>query len=293
MGLLVAIVLVIVVTNFQIQEALETPSVGNSVTIVLSPHFDDAVLSLGGLLARETGHSVVATFFTGAASVAAAGESGAAAVALTEWDKISGFSKSADAIPARTQENKAAIADLGSSAINYGHLDTEYKKRNSAEDTALVAKIGGEIETLVKTFSEYPVSLYGPAEFGDIITHPDHKTLHRAFVQVAKKYAGDTRVHFFIYEDYPYIARFRAGTTTPLADFLEKSNSIQLEETPIELNRTDLAKKALALSRYASQIRAFNTLREHLVPDTLRFNSLRCRHTPSPLPACEVVYAIH
>ena len=287
------LILVIAVTHFQIRKALWTQSIGNSVTIVLSPHFDDAVLSLGGLLAKEKGHSVVATFFTGAVGDTTAEESGTgAAIALTEWDKISGFSNSAEATPSRTEENKAAVTDLGSSAINYGHFDTEYGKRTVSEDGILIRTIAGEIETLIKTFSEYPVFVYGPAEFGDIITHPDHKTLHRAFVQVSKKYAGDTRVHFFIYEDYPYVARFRAGTTTPLAEFLEKSNGVTLEESALALTRSDLVKKGLALSRYTSQIRAFSILREHLVPDTLRFNSLRCRHTLSTLPACEVVYKI-
>jgi LmbE family N-acetylglucosaminyl deacetylase len=37
----------------------------NSVIIVLSPHYDDASLSLGGLLAKHEHPTIVASFFTG------------------------------------------------------------------------------------------------------------------------------------------------------------------------------------------------------------------------------------
>jgi LmbE family N-acetylglucosaminyl deacetylase len=71
-------------------------------TIVVSPHFDDAVLSVAGLLARREGDAVIVTALGGAA-----GE------ALSAWDRLCGFVSAEETARERRAEDARACEILG------------------------------------------------------------------------------------------------------------------------------------------------------------------------------------
>src|ERR1700722_18211357 len=93
--------------------------------LILSPHFDDAVLSLGGLIAKAPERAIVVTVFAGAPVEDVRGG----------WDRWSGFATGAAAVRARSQENAAALALLGvprSQIHDLGHLDYQYRPTGTA-----------------------------------------------------------------------------------------------------------------------------------------------------------------
>jgi len=86
--------------------------------VVLSPHFDDAVLSCGAWLEGHPG-SVVATVCSGRPGLG---------VAPHEWDAKSGFPSGNAASAARRAEDAAALALLGASQHTLGFLDGDYRE---------------------------------------------------------------------------------------------------------------------------------------------------------------------
>jgi LmbE family N-acetylglucosaminyl deacetylase len=86
--------------------------------LVLSPHFDDAVLSCGAWLGGHPG-SVVATVCSGRPGPGVASHS---------WDAATGFSSGDAAAAARRAEDAAALAVLGATQHGLGFLDGDYRE---------------------------------------------------------------------------------------------------------------------------------------------------------------------
>ncbi|MFH8346561.1 PIG-L deacetylase family protein [Streptomyces sp. NPDC018045] len=86
-------------------------------TVILSPHFDDAALSLAGLIPRLPGPVTVVTVFGGAP---------AAHHAVSWWDSTCGFSTAAEAYRARLAEDARAAALLGVDRTVLDHPDGPY-----------------------------------------------------------------------------------------------------------------------------------------------------------------------
>lgn len=97
-------------------------------TVVLSPHFDDAVFSLGGLLATLPGPVAVVTVHGGAPAPEAP---------VSWWDGVCGFSSAQEAHRARVAEDAAACAGLGVAQVVLDHPDGPYS--DGAELTGLDA----------------------------------------------------------------------------------------------------------------------------------------------------------
>src|ERR1019366_3066882 len=137
------------------------------MNIILSPHLDDAVLSLGGLLAREGADSIVASFFAGAP-----------ATALQQpWDTACGFINSDHAIRERIDENQKALAWLGTPRTHirdYPYLDVEYRKVPDYEGTReqeIEAGIAEDIAALVEENHEASqIRVFAPG----LEMHGDH-----------------------------------------------------------------------------------------------------------------------
>ncbi|MEI2415167.1 PIG-L family deacetylase [Orrella sp. JC864] len=85
--------------------------------LAVSPHLDDAVFSCGDLLARA-GQACVLTVFAGDAPQ---GE------LSTDWDRRCGFSSAAQAMAARREENRQALAALGAHEITLPWPDSQYR----------------------------------------------------------------------------------------------------------------------------------------------------------------------
>lgn len=84
--------------------------------IVISPHLDDAVFSVGAILAAHPGSTVV-TVFAGIPPERT----------LTTYDRSAGFSSSADAVRARRAEDHDALALLAAKSIHGDFLDDPYR----------------------------------------------------------------------------------------------------------------------------------------------------------------------
>jgi LmbE family N-acetylglucosaminyl deacetylase len=150
--------------------------------VVLSPHSDDGVLSLGASLARwaRSGRHVelVTVFALDPSSTAETGG----------WDRRAGFRTEGDAARARREEDRAACAILGVTPrwLPFGSVDYE---RHGDEDAVWDAVHG--------TVEEAKVVLCP----GSPLTHPDHEWLHALVVERLSA-TGITR-----YAEQPYTLR--------------------------------------------------------------------------------------
>lgn len=101
-------------------------------TVILSPHFDDAVLSLAGLIPQLPGPVTVVTVY--------GGEPGAHHP-VSWWDSVCGFSTAGEAYRARRAEDERACGLLGVGSVALGHPDGPYGE--SAELTDIDAFLPG------------------------------------------------------------------------------------------------------------------------------------------------------
>jgi LmbE family N-acetylglucosaminyl deacetylase len=172
-----------------------------TVLVVLSPHFDDAVLSVGGIISEFAGPKYIVTFFRTPTTTKQY---------LTEWDKISGFKKSSDAGVQRIKENNVAGEIVGAKLVNENQIDFQYDNRNATTSLQIKLSIEKEIEDVITSFVGEKIMIVGPSYFGDKYTHPDHLLLSESFAEVAgQKYPN---VKFYFYEDLPYTYhKFRNG----------------------------------------------------------------------------------
>ena len=86
--------------------------------LLLSPHFDDAVLDRWALISGERDVQVVNVF----AGVPAAG-------AAAAWDTMTGAADSAARVRERTEEDALALARAGRTPRNLANLDAQYRSR--------------------------------------------------------------------------------------------------------------------------------------------------------------------
>ncbi|MFE7128573.1 PIG-L deacetylase family protein [Streptomyces sp. NPDC057617] len=86
-------------------------------TVILSPHFDDAVLSLSGLIPALGSPVTVVTVYGGAPYPDHE---------VSWWDSTCGFSSAGEAHLARLEEDARACALLGAEPVALGHPDGPY-----------------------------------------------------------------------------------------------------------------------------------------------------------------------
>jgi hypothetical protein len=126
--------------------------------IILSPHFDDAVLSCWHVLAG-TGEVLVVNVFAGEPP----------AGALGWWDRLAGASDSAAAVRTRVEEDRQALALAGRAAVNLPFLDSQYRQLDQAP---------GEIVEALHAVVGAGARIYAPASLGD--HHRDHTAVRAA-----------------------------------------------------------------------------------------------------------------
>jgi LmbE family N-acetylglucosaminyl deacetylase len=161
--------------------------------LVLSPHFDDAVLSCGNWLERHPG-TIVATVCSGAPGPGVPADPG--------WDALAHFSSADQAAEARRAEDIAALDLLGAHQAVLGFLDGSFYKTEvgrpherpdigpSFED-ALALTVAGLVDELRPDACLIPLGLL----------HPDHIVTHRAALRSLQA-RPETPVIFYL--DLPY-----------------------------------------------------------------------------------------
>ncbi|GEM_PF-181295 len=281
------------------------PQIASARTrIVLSPHLDDAALSIGGLIAKSThsvGSPVIVTVFTGTPNTPV----------ITKWDSEPGFKNSTETMKKRISENASAAYILGASTVNFGYLDNEYRRLNATSTKTPVAlststlesKIAADIIKLIKSSdtSTSSMEIYGPAIFDGKVGHPDHTILHEAYMNVISTYKPRGIVTFFIYEDFPY-AKWAGIPKTDITKTLSADSS-QYFYAPIyiPLNTDIVSTKKDAISSYSSQVKAMDidgisktasSSPIDIITLDIKWMSSRCNGLFRIPSACEVVYQV-
>lgn len=228
--------------------------------ILLAPHPDDAVLSLGGALHHlaALGHrTVVVTLCTGQPPP---GPLSAFAQELHDrWAPDARTPPAPAALVARRRaEDLAALHHLGAQAVHLDLPDCIYR-RNPATGQALypnrnalfgplhpaehnlARRLAARLTTLLRGFGRH--HLYAPLAVGH---HVDHQLTRRAAELASGLYA--------YYEDYPYTALPENPWPNP---DLTTAHGRPLHPTLLPLTAANLAAKIDALNHYASQISSF------------------------------------
>jgi LmbE family N-acetylglucosaminyl deacetylase len=250
-----------------------------NVLIIPSPHFDDAVLSVGGIISQFDGPKYIVTFFS-SAPIYIEG--------LTNWDELSGFKESADSEDIREKENDNAAFTLGARVINKDYIDKQYETRSQLDNSTLVGAITKDIEQIITSMNDAKVTVIGPSYFGNKDTHPDHLLVSKALMQVARN-KSNTNASFYFYEDEPYV-QHKFGNEDITLDKILKGfySGLHLVKREIAISKQAFKSKIRAIKSYTSQVKAFHNIKENLVDEITDYGMNRCQD----IKPCEVIYEI-
>jgi LmbE family N-acetylglucosaminyl deacetylase len=148
--------------------------------VVVSPHCDDAVLSLGATLSRHVRRGGQVTVVT-----VLAGDEHSAAPAGS-WDARAGFRTAGEAARTRRREDRRACRILGVGCVHLDGEDEQYAARRSTTEleAALAPVVAAADEVLVP---------------GGPLRHPDHRLVRELALAVTP---ATTRVRG--YREAPY-----------------------------------------------------------------------------------------
>jgi len=208
---------------------------------VISPHFDDAVLSCAHWLQRHPG-ATVATICSG---------SPGGDVEAHQWDEISGFVTGDEAAIGRRAEDAAALTTLCATQLLCGFLDGGYKELvgRCHEDPetpgpfedALAIAITELVDHLRPTLCVAPLGLI----------HGDHIATGRA----SRSALSDrSDCSLLAYADLPYAITAPERLQSSLADLRASGLHVAPYPTPSP-TPVEVKKKEQALACYGSQIR--------------------------------------
>ncbi len=212
-------------------------------TVILSPHFDDAVLSCWHVLASP-GEVLVVNVFAGEPPEGTLGW----------WDRLAGGTDSAAVVRMRTDEDRQALALAGCTAVNLPFLDSQYRQPDQAP---------GEIVEALRRVLVAGARVYAPASLGD--HHRDHTAVRAAALALHAEGAD-----LALYADLPHATVFGwprwvlDGGSSTGADPAGERWASQLDATGIPVERMlrdvhrlpaeDQAGKLDAVRAYGSQI---------------------------------------
>ena len=231
--------------------------------VIVSPHFDDAVMSCGSLVARHPGTQVTTVF---------SGRPGPGVTAHS-WDKSAGFATGDEATLARHDEDRNALEVLGARQGGLGFLDGPYRDstgrchEDPAMETPLETALPSALADLVDEWS--PEVLVVPLG----LWHDDHIATGRASRALLTSRPECTLI---AYADLPY-AITRPALVGLLVDEL-RGQGVRAAPFQVQLP-VATTRKGQAVDRYRSQ---FSPLlaqhprwRECLALDAERYFRLR------------------
>lgn len=202
---------------------------------VVSPHFDDAVLGCGQLLAAHPGALVVTV---------AGGDRPGGWERLTAWDGLAGFVAGEDVVARRRAEDAAALAELGARGRWLTVPDHQYVA--AGQDRPAPAQVAAELAgALGLAHDDQPDTVLVPLG----LANPDHVLTHEACRLLLAEHRGLAWWGYAEagYAHIPGLLTWRLGelaaagwTATPVAVPLEGGGPA----------------KRRAVACYASQLRA-------------------------------------
>jgi len=151
--------------------------------VVVSPHFDDAAMGAGHLVASYPGTAVVTVM---------AGRPPAYPPEPSPWDALGGFTAGDDVVAVRREEDRHAMEVLGAVPVWLDFPDHQYV---APEDRPTAAQIAPVLQGSLVDLD--PSAVLFPMGLGN----PDHDVTHEACLLVRRE-LGD--VAWFCYEDHGY-----------------------------------------------------------------------------------------
>jgi LmbE family N-acetylglucosaminyl deacetylase len=202
--------------------------------IVISPHLDDAVLSVGQWLATQDDVQVV-TVFAGAPPDPQY---------LGDYDRLhGGATSSRAAMLERQAEDRAACALLGVEPVHLGFYDCQYNARYNNHEA--------EIVEMLARLCAGASHVLAPLGVG----HPDHLLLSR----LARE-ACTTRTSMWLYEDLPNVPLARQEQVDEARDAITYQGWSGAERILLAGDDDEsLWRKVRALGCYRSQIDGITT----------------------------------
>ena len=219
----------------------------NYKNIILSPHLDDAVISLGGFIYKNKLNTKIITIFAGKPIKNK----------ITRWDFQCGFINSSKALDSRILENNNALSYLGVSKeniLNLDFLDRQYLpiKHNEVYEKELIEKLFNYLnETITKEIEYSNINLFAPISN----INKDHRVICNLLNYFKNNYSYKqmNNIKLFYYEDYPYFPKFKKVeeynkkfidkkiiiNITP-NEFQVKINAIRLYSSQFRFPLTDL-----------------------------------------------------
>jgi GlcNAc-PI de-N-acetylase len=217
----------------------------NDAAVILSPHFDDAVLSCWHVLANA-GEVLVVNVFAGEPS----------AGTLGWWDELAGATDSAAVVQMRIEEDRRALALAGCASVNLPFLDSQYRQSEDAPE---------EIAEALRKVIDADARLYAPASLGD--QHRDHAAVRAAALALHAE-GADLR----LYADLPHATVLGwprwvlDGSSSTGADPAGEQWASQLEATDIPVERMVAAKHRLPPPAYAKKLEAVRYYSSQIAP---------------------------
>jgi hypothetical protein len=214
-------------------------------TVILSPHFDDAVLSCWHVLA-SLGEVLVVNVFAGEPPEGTLGW----------WDRLAGATDSAAVVRMRTEEDRQALALAGCTAVNLPFLDSQYRHPDQAP---------GEIVEALHGVISAGARVYAPASLGD--HHRDHTDVRAAALALHAE-GADLR----LYADLPHAIVLGwpewvlDGGSSTGADLAGERWASQLEATGMSVERMVAATHRLPAEARAGKLEAVLTYRSQIAP---------------------------
>lgn len=190
----------------------------STVSIVIAPNYEHAILALGGMIAHNNDNSeIIATFFAG-------------------------------------PETTLVAHKKNPNIINFDYIGS--KDRGTTTQTMredLERSIAVDIQTLIIAHTDKDVKIYAPSVFGTSTTDADQEIIHNAFRDVAENYPKKN-VSFYFYEDYPNIDQFNKSSVISLEKNLENETGKIYDQEKIELTNGDLRTKEKSLESLSSSL---------------------------------------
>lgn len=218
---------------------------GDARTVVLSPHFDDAALSVGGLILRRRRPLMIVTVHGGAPDPGSN---------LSEWDARCGFVSAAEAYAYRRVEDARACALLDAEQVPLPNADGPYREPAPFDGLAeLLRSVTPDTEVFVPLGTN----------------QPDHAAVRDAALALLGDHPRVT-----VYADLPYTVAVRGWGTEAVVDELAADPVVGAAYRALRAGRSRASAERVALDEgewcrkrdavlcYASQLCPVTTMSE-------------------------------
>jgi LmbE family N-acetylglucosaminyl deacetylase len=237
---------------------VDAPATMRCDALFVSPHFDDAVLACGALIACTPSARVLTLF----------GGRPVAGTPLTDWDRACGFDEGRDVVAERIAEDRAATAALGATHAWLDEPDAQY--RQSLDRAAFARRVADALAAHDPARVFFPLGLF----------HADHVLASEAVLACIRP--ACERPAWFVYADALYRTIGHA-----LDDRLAALVGRGFAFAPVDWPADEAAaeRKAAAIQCYRSQLRGLSTPGRLGHADALRGETYwRVTRGPEPEP---------